>query len=162
MVFTKNKTMVALLLFTTAPIGSSPMNPALAIGVRRYTDNTSRHMGYDLLTGALSLASIVSGASNDTVRSALDGPLSTATTVFSVNRILILSAAIMNAIAAIVTVFLPATEVEERKKQQVDPWVVIKECFTKKKFYRFLAVSTIMIGLKMTLRHLVRRGKSYF
>eukprot|EP00301_Raphidiophrys_heterophryoidea_P006390 c12580_g1_i1.p1 GENE.c12580_g1_i1~~c12580_g1_i1.p1 ORF type:complete len:170 (-),score=44.19 c12580_g1_i1:23-532(-) len=65
---TQNPNSVLIMLYVVIPIGQALLQPAMTTGIRRYTNNTNRTMGFSLFYVALNLGALLAAPLVDVTR----------------------------------------------------------------------------------------------
>lgn len=124
MAWTRNKTILYLILFGIFPVGTSMGIPMLTVGVRRYTNPTNRGFAFGLYYSVMNVAAFVSGPVVDLFNISLKDGTVLFGSHFSGNRLVILTASLV----CLCSVILTYTSLREIRVSDSEPiQVVVKD-----------------------------------
>eukprot|EP00299_Pterocystis_sp_00344_P011653 c5475_g1_i1.p1 GENE.c5475_g1_i1~~c5475_g1_i1.p1 ORF type:complete len:339 (+),score=36.66 c5475_g1_i1:545-1561(+) len=146
------------MLFTVLPFGKSMGIPVMMTGIRRYTDSSNRTPAFGLFYLVMNVAALIAGPAVDALRDFI--PVHTDASHFSAYRIVILSGSATTFLGLlIVTLFVREVEatkeghVTEFQPKSGSPLQIVREIISEDRFWRFLTLVTLLIGVKLVFRH---------
>eukprot|EP00299_Pterocystis_sp_00344_P011654 c5475_g1_i2.p1 GENE.c5475_g1_i2~~c5475_g1_i2.p1 ORF type:complete len:494 (+),score=55.76 c5475_g1_i2:30-1511(+) len=154
----RSRILMATMLFTVLPFGKSMGIPVMMTGIRRYTDSSNRTPAFGLFYLVMNVAALIAGPAVDALRDFI--PVHTDASHFSAYRIVILSGSATTFLGLlIVTLFVREVEatkeghVTEFQPKSGSPLQIVREIISEDRFWRFLTLVTLLIGVKLVFRH---------
>ncbi|CEM37147.1 unnamed protein product [Vitrella brassicaformis CCMP3155] len=167
--------LLTLILFTALPVGSAMGIPVMQIGIRRYTDEGNRSLGYSILYVMMSLAAICAAPTVDAIHEAFPTGVAIAfgahTYRISSSRLLIFAGAVMTLVSLGVSLVcmrevstspqgLVCRDTGREKAtrdtntEQKGLFGAFKDVLNQPSFWRFFLLVVLLLGVRMIYGHL--------
>ncbi|CEL95828.1 unnamed protein product [Vitrella brassicaformis CCMP3155] len=173
--FTTDVHVLTLILFTALPVGSAMGIPVMQIGIRRYTDEGNRSLGYSIFYVMMNLAAICAAPAIDAFHEAFPTGVAIAfgarTYRISSFRLLIFTGAVMTLVSFGISLtcmrevsMSPQGLVyrdtgrekatRDTNTQQKGPFGAFKDVLNHPSFWRFFLLVVLLLGVRIIYRHL--------
>mmetsp|Transcript_38110 Transcript_38110/g.61701 ORF Transcript_38110/g.61701 Transcript_38110/m.61701 type:complete len:515 (+) Transcript_38110:172-1716(+) len=169
--FSHSSIVIIVTLLSLQSFGTSLGIPVMTIGIRRYTNSTNRTPAFSLFYIVMNVAALLAGVAVDGFRygygvtnneeGSLEAPMPTRVTLGTPFRAILLSAAVANLVAFLVSL-VGIREISVNESGTVEafapvrglPWAIAREILTSSRFWRFILFILLLIGVRLVLRHL--------
>eukprot|EP00164_Ancoracysta_twista_P016778 GFYU01028312.1.p1 GENE.GFYU01028312.1~~GFYU01028312.1.p1 ORF type:complete len:501 (-),score=125.29 GFYU01028312.1:126-1628(-) len=156
---------LAVTLYLLFPLGQAFGIPVMSIGIRRYTNDSNRAVGFSLFYVVMNVGALVSAPAVDIFREKFKEGVHVSffhwQTHLSAYRILILSGAVVTMMMLVVVLFCvreldvdDTGEIKTFKPKSESPWTILRQVTGQKRFWRFVLFILLLIGVRTIFRHL--------
>jgi MFS family permease len=172
MSLTTSKTVVYLCLYTIMPFGGSLALPVQATALRRYTNDSTRAFAFSLFYSVMNVAALFSGWSVDIIRGVKGGEENTTCftqgstyvapekLTFSTYRIIMVLGAICTLLNLFVSFAIREIHIDNEGEANAfvpireSPFKILGTVVREKRFWRFLLLVTLLVGVRQVFRHM--------
>jgi len=165
MAFTTSNAVLSLVLYLLIPFGQAFGIPVMTIGIRRYTTMNNRSLAFSWFYVVMNFAALCAAPGVDMVRFVVgEGcvPFSLFNLpCFSSYRVLIFVGAMATACNIVIAFFFVREidvsrggQTREYEVKASNPWVIFKEVAGSGRFWRFVCLIFILVGVRLIYRHM--------
>jgi len=171
-VFTDSAAALNVSLFILIPIGGAFTIPVLTAGLKRYTNTKNRTFAYSAFYACMNIGALLAFPSVDWLRITFENGITLPIiglhlSVYKFVFFIAMLAGVVKLVIAATTireinVTEKTGEIEAFKPKTGTPWGIYWETLKQSRFWRFVLLITILIGVRMVFRHMDATFPKYF
>merc|ERR1719161_2144982 len=153
---------VLAMLLVLYPLGASLAIPVQTLALRRYTDERTQKFAFSLFYVVMNVSAASAAFLINGVRNLTEDGLELSGTHFTMYRVVLFMGVLCTG-AALGLIFLVREirtsrdgthSVQQFTPQEGSAWTIMQETFAEGKFWRFVAVTVIFIGVRSNFTHM--------
>lgn len=162
MMFGTTQTVILAVLLVVYPLGAAFAIPVQTLALRRYTDERTQKFAFSLFYVVMNVSAAAAAFLINGVRNLTEDGLELSGTHFTMYRVVLFMGVLCTG-AALGLIFLVreirtsrdgSHSVQQFTPQEGSAWTIMQETFAEGKFWRFVAVTVIFIGVRSNFTHM--------